>query len=112
MTERTRLGTMILNHWRENAPQMVKDLEKQNRLEQAVNEAQERTGDLLYELLSAKKLDYQAAWELAMREWALPPGGSLERRRRRRDSEPGAGTGGPVAGLPDNAMRTASARAG
>ena len=66
----------ILNHWRENGPQMVRDLEKQNRLDQAVFEAQERSGDLLYELVSVKKMDYQAAWELAMREWALSPGGS------------------------------------
>jgi len=72
MTERTALGEKILNHWREHCPQMVRDLEKQNRLEQAVLEAQTRTGDLLYELVSVKKMDYQAAWELVMEEWALP----------------------------------------
>jgi hypothetical protein len=73
MVERTQLGETILRHWRENCPQMVNDLEKQNHLEEALNEAQERTGDLLYELVSVRKLDYQAAWELAMREWALLP---------------------------------------
>jgi hypothetical protein len=71
MTERTALGEKILNHWREHCPQMVRDLEKENRLEQAVFEAQTRTGDLLYELVSVKKMEYQAAWELAMEEWAL-----------------------------------------
>src|SRR5579884_3686249 len=71
MTERTALGEKILNHWREHCPQMVLDLEKQNRLEQAVLEAQSQTGDLLYELVSVKKMDYQAAWELAMEEWAF-----------------------------------------
>ena len=71
-TERTALGEAILKHWREHCPQMVRDLEKENRLEQAVFEAQERTGDLLYELVSVKKMDYQAAWELAREEWALP----------------------------------------
>ena len=72
MTERTALGENILKHWRDHCPRMVRDLEKQNRLEQAVLEAQTRTGDLLYELVSVKKMDYQAAWELAMEEWALP----------------------------------------
>ena len=70
--ERTALGESILKHWREHCPQMVRDLEKENRLDQAVFETQERTGDLLYELVSVKKMDYQAAWELATQEWALP----------------------------------------
>jgi hypothetical protein len=52
---------------------MVRDLEKQDRLDQALFEAQTRTGDLLYELVSVKKMDYHAAWELAAQEWALPP---------------------------------------
>src|ERR1700690_3615797 len=73
MKERTALGEAILKHWRENCPQMVGDLEKQNRLQQAVFEAQEKTGDLLYELVSVRKMDYQAAWELAMSEWAFLP---------------------------------------
>ncbi|MGD0973455.1 MAG: hypothetical protein ABR866_05165 [Candidatus Korobacteraceae bacterium] len=72
MTERTALGEAILKHWRENCPQMVRDLEKQNRLDQAVFEAQEKTGDLLYELVSVTKMTYHAAWELAAQEWLLP----------------------------------------
>jgi hypothetical protein len=72
MKERTALGVAILKHWRENCPQMVRDLEKENRLEQAVFEAQEKTGDLLYELVSVRKMNYQDAWELAAQEWALP----------------------------------------
>src|ERR1022692_2732888 len=70
--ERTALGEKILIHWREHCPQMVRDLEQQNRLDQAVFEAQETTGDLLYELVSVKKMNYPAAWELATQEWALP----------------------------------------
>ena len=76
MKERTALGEAILKHWRENRPRMVRDLEKQHRLEQAVFAAQEKTVDLLYELVSVKKMNYQAAWELAMQEWALAPGGN------------------------------------
>ena len=77
MKERTALGEAILKHWREHCPQMVRDLEKENRLDQAVFETQERTGDLLYELVSVKKMDYQAAWELAREEWALPQSADL-----------------------------------
>jgi hypothetical protein len=79
MIERTQLGEKILNHWREDCPQMVKELETKNRLEEALTEAQELTGDLLYELVSVQKLDYQAAWELAVREWALRPSESRAR---------------------------------
>ena len=72
MKGRTALGEAILTHWRENCPQMVRDLEKKNRLDQTVFETQERTGDLLYEMVSVRKMNYQAAWELALQEWALP----------------------------------------
>jgi hypothetical protein len=75
-TERTALGEKILIHWREHCPQMVRDLEQQNRLDQAVFAAQETTGDLLYELVSVKKMNYPAAWELATQEWALPQTGN------------------------------------
>lgn len=81
MTEtmlRTALGEKILRHWRDHCPQMVRDLERQNRLDEAVLEAQETTGDLLYELVSVKKMNYPAAWELAAQEWALPESGSKE----------------------------------
>ena len=95
MKERTALGEAILKHWREHCPQMVQDLEKNNRLDQAVFEAQEKTGDVLYELVSVKKMDYQAAWEMATREWAFlpgedlppkapPPSGKSSRKRNRR----------------------------
>ena len=81
MTEtmpRTALGEKILRHWREHCPQMVRDLERKGRLDQTVLEAQETTGDLLYELVSVKKMNYPAAWELAMQDWALPQSGSQD----------------------------------
>ena len=77
MKERTALGEAILKHWRENCPQMVRDLEQEKRLKHAVFEAQEKTGDLLYELVSVRKMNYQVAWELAAQEWALPQSGDL-----------------------------------
>ena len=80
MKDRTALGEQILNHWRANRPQMVSDLEKENRLEQAVLEAQELTGDLMYELVSVQKMDHHAAWELATRDWAFLPSEARPRR--------------------------------
>jgi hypothetical protein len=75
-TERTALAGAILKHWQENCRRMVRDLEQQNRLEQSVFKAQETAGDLLFEPVSVKKMDYPAAWELATREWALPQKGN------------------------------------
>jgi hypothetical protein len=73
MYRRNRLGQMILEHWQRHRPQMVEELRTTNQFEQTIYEAQEATGDLLYELVSVQKMDYQAAWEIAMREWAVPP---------------------------------------
>ena len=73
MYPRNRLGQMILEHWQKHRPQMVEELQTTNELDRTIYEAQETTGDLLYELVSVQKMDYQAAWEIAMREWALLP---------------------------------------
>jgi len=77
MYERNRLGQMILEHWQKHRPQMVEELQTTNQLEQTIYEAQETAGDLLYELVSVQKMDYQAAWEIAMREWAPPASPAL-----------------------------------
>lgn len=82
MTERTALGAAIEKHWRKHRPRMVKELGKSGQLQKAVMEAQELTGDLLYELVSVRKMDYQAAWELASREWALlEPEASYQKKK-------------------------------
>jgi hypothetical protein len=73
MDEKNRLREMILSHWLAHRPQMVEELRKSNQLEQSISEAEERTADLLYDLLSVKKMQYQEAWEMATREWAFPP---------------------------------------
>jgi hypothetical protein len=73
MNERNAMGDLIWKHWRTHLPRMVAELEKDGRLEQAILEAQAQTGDLLYELLTVRKMEYHAAWELAMREWAFLP---------------------------------------
>jgi hypothetical protein len=72
MHERNRVGQLIFEHWQKHRSRMVEELQTINQLEQTIYEAQETTGELLYELVSVQKMDYQAAWEIAMREWALP----------------------------------------
>jgi hypothetical protein len=72
-TTLTPLGHKILEHWRRHRPTMVEKLAKENQLHQAVFAAQELTGDLLYELMVVRKMDYQFAWEIATREWAFLP---------------------------------------
>ena len=73
MYERNRLGQMILEHLQKHRPQMIEELQRTNQLDQTIYEAQETTGELLYELVSVQKMDYQAAWEIAMREWTQSP---------------------------------------
>jgi hypothetical protein len=74
MEDMSLLGTMILNHWTTRRPETVKELERTNQLESVLRQAREQTGDLLYNLIVVQKMNYQAAWELATREWAfLPP---------------------------------------
>jgi len=73
MDDMTRLGSLILNHWRTHRPETVEELVKTNRLEPVLRQAQEQTGDLLYQLTVVQKIEYQAAWELATRDWAFLP---------------------------------------
>ena len=56
MDEKNRLREMILRHWQAHRPQMVAELRRSDQLEQAITEAEERTADLLYELMSVKKM--------------------------------------------------------
>ena len=72
-TTLTPLGHEILEHWKRHRPAMVEKLAQENQLQQAVYAAQELTGDLLYELMVVRKMDYQFAWELATKEWAFLP---------------------------------------
>jgi len=73
MDDMNRLGDLILKHWTTHRPELIVELERTNQLETALRQAQEQTGDLLYNLTVVQKMEYHAAWELAMREWAFLP---------------------------------------
>ncbi len=74
MDDMTRLGDLILKHWTTHRPGVIEELERTNQLQPALRQAQEQTGDLLYNLTVVQKMEYHAAWELATREWAFLQG--------------------------------------
>ena len=73
MDDMSRLGDLILKHWRTHRPGLIEELERTNQLQPLLRQAQEQTGDLLYNLTVVQKIEYHAAWELATREWAFLP---------------------------------------
>jgi len=73
MAQRDRLSSLILTHWRRYHPKMLAELQRQNRLQQTLDETAERFADLMYDMVSVRKMDYHVAWEMAMSEWALLP---------------------------------------
>ena len=72
MPDDSRLKQMIRSHWLNYRPQMVEELHRTNRLEEALKEAEERTTGLMYEFICVHKMQYQEAWEQATAEWRLP----------------------------------------
>jgi hypothetical protein len=74
MDDMNRLGDLILKHWTTHRPGLIEELVRANQLQPVLRQAQEQTGDLLYHLTVVQKMEYHAAWELAMREWAFLPG--------------------------------------
>jgi hypothetical protein len=73
MDDMNPMGHLILKHWTTHRPELVTELERTNQLQLVLRQAQEQTGDLLYNLTVVQKMDYHAAWELATREWAFLP---------------------------------------
>jgi hypothetical protein len=72
MADRDRLTSLILEHWTRYRPSMLQELHRENRLEMALHETAEQMSDLLYDLVSVKKMEYIQAWEIAIREMLLP----------------------------------------
>jgi hypothetical protein len=66
MDDHDRLSNLILLHWQSFAPKLYGELKESNRLEAALSETSAQMADLLYELISVRKLEYHQAWELAM----------------------------------------------
>lgn len=77
----TGYGLMAKRHWTEFCPQMVRDLEAQGRLEEALYEAQEATSEEMMELRSRLQKEqsltpqqtHDQAWELIRVKYILLP---------------------------------------
>jgi hypothetical protein len=72
MAEHDRLSSLILVHWSRYQPSMLAQLRSQGRLESALHETAERMADLLYDLVSVKKMEHHQAWEMMVSEFLLP----------------------------------------
>ena len=82
MQDHDRLSSLILEHWSRYHPKMLAELRQQNRLQQTLEETAERFADLLYDLVSVKKMEYHQAWEMARDEILLPEESSLSPSRK------------------------------
>jgi hypothetical protein len=63
---------MLLKRWKQEAPEMVATLEASGQLLPLLQEANEQTLDLLYDLTIVQKRDYRTALEIALRWSSLP----------------------------------------
>ncbi len=82
MPDHDRLSNLVLNHWSLYRPSMLAQLRRENRLEEALEETANQFADLLYELVSVKKMEHHQAWEIAISE-ILPPEESSSTSRNR-----------------------------
>ena len=72
MSDHDRLSNLVLSHWSLYRPSMLDQLRQQSQLEQALEETAQRMTDLLYDLVSVRKMEYHQAWEIAIHEILLP----------------------------------------
>lgn len=65
-------GYMALRHWKEHRPKMYRELEKAGSLRKAAYEAEERTVEVLADLIE-KGMDPFQAEEIVREMWVLLP---------------------------------------
>jgi hypothetical protein len=66
MYDRDALSNLILVHWQSFSPAMYSQLQKSNRLQEALNETCEEMTDFLHQLITLEKMEHHRAWELAI----------------------------------------------
>jgi predicted transcriptional regulator len=77
----TGYGMMAERHWREHRPNMVRELEAQGKLEEALYEAQEQTTDEMLAIMERLETEQgltvqqskDAAWEIVRERYILLP---------------------------------------
>ncbi len=84
MPDHNRLSSLILTHWSRYQPSMLQQLRRQGSLETALHETAELMSDLMYDLVSVRKMEYTQAWELAVSQFLPPEESSLSPSLRTR----------------------------
>ena len=64
---------MILQRWTSAAPEMVATLEATGQLQPALNQANQQLLETLYQLTIVRKMEYNAALEMALHERSASP---------------------------------------
>jgi hypothetical protein len=72
MPDHDRLSNLVLKHWSLYHPSMLAQLSRENRLQEELEKTTERFAELLYDLVSVKKIEHHQAWELAIDEILRP----------------------------------------
>ena len=80
MTPLTQYGRLAEQHWREQCPKMVRDLERKGLLHQMLLEAEEKTKDEMSALRtrlmqqgSTAQQAHDQAWEMVREKYILLP---------------------------------------
>jgi hypothetical protein len=69
--------------WSRYHPKMLLQLQRDNWLQQTLEETAQQFTDLLYEMVSVRKMEYHQAWEIAMSEILLPEESSSTSSQRK-----------------------------
>jgi len=72
MNNRDKLSNLILTHWQRYHPTMLAQFQRENRLEAELEATAQQFADLMYELVAVRKMQYHAAWEIAIDQFLLP----------------------------------------
>ena len=72
MPDHDRLSSLILAHWSRYHPSMLAQLQREHVLEETLEQTAQELGDLIYELVSVRKMEYHKAWEIATAQFLLP----------------------------------------
>ena len=90
MNSHDRISSIVLTHWQNYHPTMVAQFRQENRLEAELEATAQQFADLMYELVAVKKMEYQAAWEMAVEQFLLPEEEESSSTNRNQKSSPPA----------------------
>jgi hypothetical protein len=72
MSDRDRLSSLILEHWQTHCPNLLAGLKDQNSVEAALEATSKQVTEMLFQLISQRKMQHHQAWEIMLAE-IFPP---------------------------------------